>query len=67
MMTSCNDMWGRLKTCGRLAIGLAGACTRRLHGFGLGSLPGSKTLRCLFAFPGRPIDNRPQVGNLPHL
>src|ERR1039457_458484 len=27
---------------------------------------GSKTLRSLFAAPGRPIDNRPQVANLPH-
>src|ERR1039457_2413952 len=28
---------------------------------------GSKTLRNLFASPGRPIDNRPQVVNLPHM
>jgi hypothetical protein len=28
--------------------------------------PGSKTLRSLFAFPGGPMDNRPQVANLPH-
>jgi hypothetical protein len=44
-------LWGRLSTCGRLAIGLLRA---------IENLPGIGVSR------KRPITNRPQVNNLPH-
>jgi hypothetical protein len=50
-------MWGRLVTCGRLAIGLLTS----LKIFKRTIVAGGVSATC-----SRPITNRPQVNNLPH-